>query len=277
MPSPSKRSESAHPQRAAAARAPATPVSTRSRIVTVGHAAGGRRSRSGLRRDRRRCLGRRPGRRRSNRRTGRRRRRGPASSAGRDDARRTSSARAAQNSISSARGSSSTAASFRRSRIRSPACVPPGSRSSSVPGPSASASSARLGALARAVDPFEGDEHCRGAGVRSFGFGAGFAAPAGEAGPASCGVASSAPACARPRPCRSRSSPRSSPLASASALRFSASSLAFWRSARFSRISTIEGQSSFRQRFQGRPRKPLTLSRGASPQIEQRSSSRQSS
>ena len=67
------------------------------------------------------------------------------------------------------------------------------------------------------------------------------------------------------------------PLASASFLRFSASSLAFWRSARFSRISTIEGQSSFRQRFQGRPRKPLTFSRGVSPQIEQRSSSRQSS
>ena len=48
-------------------------------------------------------------------------------------------------------------------------------------------------------------------------------------------------------------------------------------SARFSRISTIEGQSSFRQSFQGRPRKPFTVSRGISPQIEQLSSSRQRS
>jgi len=41
------------------------------------------------------------------------------------------------------------------------------------------------------------------------------------------------------------------------------------RSARFSRISTIVGQSSLRQSFQGRPRKLLTLRRGISPQTEQ--------
>ena len=45
------------------------------------------------------------------------------------------------------------------------------------------------------------------------------------------------------------------------------------RSARAARISSIEGHSSFRQRFQGR-RPVSTLSRGVLPQIEQTSSSR---
>ena len=65
-------------------------------------------------------------------------------------------------------------------------------------------------------------------------------------------------------------------VASAAALPLAAA-FAASRSARFSRISTIVGQSSLRQSFQGRPRKPLTVSRGISPQTEQRSSSRQSS
>ena len=69
----------------------------------------------------------------------------------------------------------------------------------------------------------------------------------------------------------------SRPSFSAAALAASRASFGAWRSARFSRISTIVGQSSFRQSFQGRPRKPLTVSRGRSPQTEQRSSSRQSS
>ena len=65
--------------------------------------------------------------------------------------------------------------------------------------------------------------------------------------------------------------------ASSSAFRLAASSFAFCRSARFSRISTMVGQSSFRQRFQGRPRKALTFRRGVVSQTEQRSSKRQSS
>ena len=50
------------------------------------------------------------------------------------------SARAAQKSSSSASGSSASAGSASSSRIRSAASVPPGSRTSSVSGPSASAS-----------------------------------------------------------------------------------------------------------------------------------------
>src|SRR6476659_5215144 len=49
------------------------------------------------------------------------------------------------------------------------------------------------------------------------------------------------------------------------------------RSARRFFISCIDSQSSLRQRFQGRPRKGTTLSRGVSPQIEQRSSKRKTS
>src|SRR5262249_28325681 len=69
------------------------------------------------------------------------------------------------------------------------------------------------------------------------------------------------------------------PSESAEAPFFAASlaSRARWRSSRFCRISTIDGQSSLRQSFQGRPRNPLTVSLGISPQIEQRSSSRHSS
>jgi len=53
-----------------------------------------------------------------------------------------SSARAAQNSSSSARGSSCRSGSLSSSRTRSPASVPPGSRSRRASGPSASRSSA---------------------------------------------------------------------------------------------------------------------------------------
>src|SRR4051794_32610829 len=53
-----------------------------------------------------------------------------------------SSARAAQNRSSSARGSRSVSGSLRSSRTHSPTSVPPGSRSSRVPGPSASRRSA---------------------------------------------------------------------------------------------------------------------------------------
>src|SRR6201999_2017833 len=42
-------------------------------------------------------------------------------------------------------------------------------------------------------------------------------------------------------------------------------------------ISCIDSQSSFRQRFQGRPRNGWTFSRGVLSQIEQRSSSRKTS
>src|SRR3954447_19987874 len=64
----------------------------------------------------------------------------PASSAGRIT-RAVRSARAARKSSSSASGSSASSGSASSSRIRSAASVPPGSRISSVSGPSASASS----------------------------------------------------------------------------------------------------------------------------------------
>src|SRR5687767_8689589 len=68
----------------------------------------------------------------------------------------------------------------------------------------------------------------------------------------------------------------SAPLAP-SAFSAAFAAFAFSRSSRFWRISTIEGQSSLRQSFQGRPRNPLTVSLGISSQIEQRSSRRQRS
>ncbi len=111
------------------------------------------------------------------------------------------------------------------------------------------------------------------------------------AAPVRCGPAWSEPssarassgACAR-RPWPAASEHRASASAGCAvpsppaALAFSRASLAASRSARFSRISTIVGQSSLRQSFHGRPGpRFFTVSRGRSPQTEHRSSRRQSS
>src|SRR5919108_3801102 len=67
------------------------------------------------------------------------------------------------------------------------------------------------------------------------------------------------------------SAPGEAPLSASFAARARCRSSFLWR------ISTIEGHWSLRQSFQGRPRKPFTVNRGISPQMEQRSSRRQSS